>query len=75
MSCPIYDQWCKMYLQTTKIKVSLVTEKRNEVTHLLLFTKIDKTDAKTIQGGVKPSKLTFLQRTFYNRNQFCIIKI
>ena len=42
MSCPIYDQWCKMYLQTTKIKVSLVTEKRNEVTHLLLFTKMDK---------------------------------
>ena len=59
MSCPICDQWCKMYLRTTKIKVSVVTEKRNEVIHLLLLTKMDKNDARKIQGGVKPSKLMF----------------
>ena len=75
MSCPICDQWCKMYLKTNKIKVSVVTEKRNEIIHLLLFTKMDKNNARKIQGGAKPSKLMFLQQTFYNRNQFCIIKI
>ena len=42
-----------MYSKTTKIKVSLVTEKRNEVICSSLFTKMDKNDARKIHGGAK----------------------